>query len=149
MDDKTHKNILVAVLLQLTTEANLTTSFIFRKVPALFPRGISPYEYEYVSTLATSCPSINCLWGNVYRYSNRKEKSCLPLLNAGFEPRVSDTKSPAAPMPTDKPTELLRIKLKTWTRQPHYDQRAFGPLDPTISWLSDLSYLWRYTCWLL
>ena len=53
------------------------------------------------------------------RYSNRKETSCLPLLKAGFEPiRVSDTKSPADWMPTDKPTELSKIKLKTWTRQP-------------------------------
>ena len=29
-----------------------------------------------------------------------------------------DTKSPADWMPADKPTELSRIKLKTWTRQP-------------------------------
>ena len=29
------------------------------------------------------------------RYSNRKVTSCLPVMNAGFEPRVSDTISPA------------------------------------------------------
>ena len=46
------------------------------------------------------------------------ETSCLPQLNAGFEPKVSDTYSPADWMPADKPTELSRIKLKTWTRQP-------------------------------
>ena len=40
------------------------------------------------------------------------------LLNVGFEPRVSNTKSPADLMPADKPIELSRIKLKTWTRQP-------------------------------
>ena len=51
-------------------------------------------------------------------YSNLKETSCLPLLKAGFEPKVSDTYSPADWMPADKPTELSRIKLKTWTRQP-------------------------------
>ena len=33
-------------------------------------------------------------------------------------------------MPADKPTELSRIKLKTWT------QRSFSPLKPTASWLS-------------
>ena len=32
--------------------------------------------------------------------------------------RVSETQSPAHWMPADKPTELSRIKLKTWTRQP-------------------------------
>ena len=63
-----------------------------------------------------------CCWfrcsGTGNQYSIRKETSCLPLLNAGFEPRVSDTKSPADWMPTDKPTELSGITLKTWTRQP-------------------------------
>ena len=39
-------------------------------------------------------------------------------MNAGFEPGVPDTKSPADWMLADKPTELSRIKLKTWTRQP-------------------------------
>ena len=32
--------------------------------------------------------------------------------------RISGTESPADCMPADKPTELSRIKLKTWTRQP-------------------------------
>ena len=55
-------------------------------------------------------------------------------------------------MLADKPTELSRIKLKTWTdwaiedqaknlnstARP-YDQRAFSPLDPTVSWLSHLA----------
>ena len=52
------------------------------------------------------------------RLQNRKEKSCTPLQNAGFEPGVPDTKSPADWMVADKQTELSRIKLKTWTRQP-------------------------------
>ena len=51
-------------------------------------------------------------------------------------------------MPADKPTELSRIKLKTWTRQP----------VPMISEHSALStplpfgirtWLWRYTCLLV
>ena len=54
--------------------------------------------------------------GTGKRYSNRKETSYLPLLNAGFEPRVSGTESPADWMPADKPTELSMIKLKTWTK---------------------------------
>ena len=74
------------------------------------------------------------------RYSNRKETSCLPLLNAGFEPKVSDTYSPADWMPADKPTELSRIKLKNLnsTDRP-YDQQAFSPLDLTASWLSHMA----------
>ena len=47
-----------------------------------------------------------------------RRKSCLPLLNAGFETGVSDTKSPADLLPADKPTEPSRIKLNTWTPQP-------------------------------
>ena len=62
--------------------------------------------------------------------------------------RVSDTKSPADWMPADKPTELSRIKLKTWTRQPvpmisehsaHLTPQQFGIR----------TWLWRYTCLLL
>ena len=43
-------------------------------------------------------------------------------------------------MLADKPTELTRIKLKNFnsTARP-YDQRAFSPLDPTVSWLSHLA----------
>ena len=56
------------------------------------------------------CCSFRCS-GTGKRYSNRKETSCVPLLNAGFEPGVPDTKSPADWMLADKPTELSRIKL--------------------------------------
>ena len=74
------------------------------------------------------------------RYSNRKETSCVPLLNAGFEPGVPDTKSPAELMLADKLTELSRITLKNLNSTAHpYDQRAFSPLDPTVSWLSHLA----------
>ena len=62
--------------------------------------------------------------------------------------RVSDTYSPADWMPADKPTELSRIKLKTWTRQPvpmiskhsvHLTPLPFGIR----------TWLWRYTYLLL
>ena len=74
------------------------------------------------------------------RQQNRKETSCVPLQNAGFEPRVPDTKSPADWMLADKPTELSRIKLKTWcsTTRP-YDQWVFSPQEPTVGWLSHLT----------
>ena len=46
------------------------------------------------------------------RFSNRMETSCLPLLNAGIEPRVFEIESPADLMPPDELTEPPRIKLK-------------------------------------
>ena len=70
-------------------------------------RYVLPIVYQYsisltwtlkFSPLQTMCTVI------IYIYiclllismlSNRKETSCLPLLNAGFEPKVSDTYSPA------------------------------------------------------
>ena len=86
--------------------------------------------------------------GTGKRYSNRKETSCVPLLNAGFEPGVPDTKSPADWMLADKPTELSRIKLKTWTRQP------VPMISEHSAHLTPLSvdfrtWLWRYTYLLL
>ena len=63
--------------------------------------------------------------------------------------KVSWTESPEDWMPADKPTELLRIKLKNLnsTARP-YDHRAFSPLDTTAvlvpgqeSWKYDSSSL--------
>ena len=76
------------------------------------------------------------------------ETSCLPLLNAGFEPGVLDTKSPADWMLANKPTEISRIKLKTWTRQP------VPMISEHSAHLTPLSvdfrtWLWRYTYLLL
>ena len=78
--------------------------------------------------------------GTGKRFSNRKETSCLPLLKAGFEPKVSDTYSPANWMPADKTTDLSRIKLTnlSLTARP-YDQQAFSPPDPTAIWYSHLA----------
>ena len=44
-------------------------------------------------------------------------------------------------MHADKPTELSRIKLKTWTRQPvpMISEHSGSPLGPTVSWLSHLA----------
>ena len=95
---------------------------------------------------------ICCCWfrcsGTGKRYSNRKETSCVPLLKAGFEPGIPDTKSPADWMLADKPTELSRIKLKTWTQQP------VPIISEHSAHLTPLSFdfrtcLWRYTYLLL
>ena len=61
---------------------------------------------------------------------------------------ISETESPADQMPADKPTELSRIKLKTWTRQPvsmiSEHSAHSSPLPFGIR-----TWLWRYTCLLL
>ena len=62
--------------------------------------------------------------------------------------RVSETQSPADWMPADKPTELSRIKLKTWTRQPvpmiSKHSAHLTPLPVSIR-----TWFWRYTYLLL
>ena len=69
-------------------------------------------------------------------------------MNAGFEPGAPDTNSPADWMLADKPTELSRIKLKTWTRQPvpmiSEHSAHLAPLSVDF-----LTCLCRYTCLLL
>ena len=70
------------------------------------------------------------------------------MLNEGFEPGVPDIKSPADWILADKPTELSRIKLKTWTRQP------VPMISEHSAHLTPLSvdfrtWLWRYTYLLL
>ena len=111
--------------------------------PSLWSASIQPTWPHCQLTLHTyihiCCCQFRCS-GTGKRYSNRKETSCVPLLKAGFEPGAPDTKSPADWMLAGKPTELSRIKLKNLnsTVRP-YDQRAFSPLGPTVSWLSHLA----------
>ena len=124
--------------------------------PSLWSASIQPTWSHCQLTFAPGSGDIHvcCCWfrcpGTGKRYSNRKETSCVPLLNAGFEPETPDTNSPADGMLADKPTELSRIKLKKMnsTASP-YDQRALSPLGPTVSWLSHLAlaiYMF-YCCW--
>ena len=62
--------------------------------------------------------------------------------------RVSETQSPADWMPSDKPTELSRIKLKTWTRQPvPVISKHSAHLTPLPFGIR--TWLWRYTYLLL
>ena len=63
-------------------------------------------------------------------------------------PGVSETQSPADWMPADKPTELSRIKLKTWTRQPvPMISKHSAHLTPLPFGIR--TWLWRYTYLLL
>ena len=51
-------------------------------------------------------------------------------------------------MPADKPTELSRIKLKTWTRQP-VPMISKHSAHLTSLPIGFRTWLWRYTCLLL
>ena len=93
---------------------------------------ILKYIYIYIYLLLL----ISMLWHKQAIFESKGDK-----LSSSAESRiVSDTKSPADWMPTDKLTELSRIKLKNLnsTARP-YDQRAFSPLDPTTVWHSHLA----------
>ena len=60
---------------------------------------------------------ISMLWQRQAIFKSRGDKLCSSA-ECRIEPRVPDTTSPADWMLADKPTELSRIKPKTWTRQP-------------------------------
>ena len=91
---------------------------------------------------------ISMLWHRQAIFESKGDK-----LSSSAECRIrtwksQDTYSPADWMPTHKPTELSRIKLKTWTQQPvpmmsehsaHLTSLPFG----------FRTWLWRYTCLLL
>ena len=110
--------------------------------PSLWSASIQPTRPHCQLAFAPGSGDIHvcCCWfrcsGTGKRYSNQKETSCLPLLNAGFEPKVSDTYSPADWMLANKPIELLRIKQNLNSTARPCDQQAFSPLDLTASWLS-------------
>ena len=99
----------------------------------------SPREQGSVaSAIMTGCQSGIMGGGDL---SNRKETSCVHLLNAGFVwtrgPRHQIASRLNARWPTDWAIEDQAKNLNSTARP--YDQRAFSPLDPTGSWLSHLA----------
>ena len=62
--------------------------------------------------------------------------------------KSQDTYSPADWMPTHKLTELLRIKLKTWTQQPVPMMSEHSAPFTSLPF-GFRTWLWRYTCLLL
>ena len=133
---------LIKISLKPVPKDPIGNKFVMVQVMAWYRRGGKPLPEAALTQLTDTYVFVvvNLCSGAGKRYSNRKETSCVPLLNAGFEPGDPETKSPADWMLADKPTELSRSKLKNLnsTARP-YDQRAFSPLDPTVSWLSHLA----------
>ena len=93
------------------------------------PVGFRTWLWRYTFLLLL----ISMLWHRQAIFESKRDK-LFPLLNAGFEHKVSDTYSPADWMPADKPTELSRIKVKNLNSKARpYDQQAFRQRDLTAS----------------
>ena len=78
------------------------------------PFGIRTWLWRYTYLLLL----ISMLWNRQAIFESKGDKLSSSAEGRIRTQRVSDTYSPAHWMPADKPTELSRIKLKTWTRQP-------------------------------
>ena len=91
---------------------------------------------------------ISMLWHRQAIFESKGDKLSSSAEGRIRTQRVSDTYSPADWMPADKPTELSRIKLKTWTRQPvPMNSEHSAHLTPLPFGIR--TWLWRYTYLLL
>ena len=82
--------------------------------PDPLPFGIRTWLWRYTYLLLL----ISMLWHRQAIFESKGDKLSSSAESRIRTQRVSETQSPADWMPADKPTELSRIKLKTWTRQP-------------------------------
>ena len=99
------------------------------------PFGIGTWLWRYTYLLL-----ISMLWHLQAIFESKGDKLSPSAESRIRTHRVSDTYSQADWMPTDRQTELSRIKLKNLnsTACP-YDQQAFSPPDPTAIWHSRLA----------
>ena len=95
------------------------------------------WRYTYLLLL------ISMLWHRQAIFKSKGDKLCSSA-ECRIWTRGPRHKSPADWMLADKPTELSRIKLKTWTRQPvpmiSEHSAHLTPLSVEIR-----TWLWRYT----
>ena len=108
------------------------------------PFGIRTWLWRYTYLLLL----ISMLWHRQAIFESKGDK-----LSSSAESRIRtqgvyETQSSADWMPADKPTELSRIKLKTWTRQPvPMISKHSAHLTPLPFGIR--TWLWRYTYLLL
>ena len=107
------------------------------------PVGFRTWLWRYTCFLLL----ISMLWHGQAIFESKGDK-----LSSSAECRIRsqglDIKSPANWMLADKPTELSRIKLKTWTRQP-IPMISEHSAHSTPLPVGFRTWLWRYTCLLL
>ena len=90
---------------------------------------------------------ISMLWHRQAIFKSKGDKLCF-YVQCRIWTRSPDTNQQADWMIADKPTELSRIKLKTWTRQPvPMISEHSSHLAPLL--VDFRTWLWRYTCLLL
>ena len=107
------------------------------------PFGIRTWLWRYTYLLL-----ISMLWHRQAIFESKGDELSSSAEDRIRTQRVSDTYSPADWMPADKPTELSRIKLKTWTRQPvPMISKHSAHLTPLPFGIR--TWLWRYTYLLL
>ena len=108
------------------------------------PFGIRTWLWRYTYLLLL----ISMLWHRQAIFESKGDKLSSSAEGRIRTQRVSDTYSPADWMPAGKPTELSRIKLKTWTRQPiPMISKRSAHLTPLPFGIR--TWLWRYTYLLL
>ena len=88
------------------------------------------------------------LWHRQAIFESKGDKLSSPAECRIWTQRVSETQSSADWMPADKPTELSRIKLKTWTRQP-VPMISKHSAHLTLLQFCIRTWLWRYNYLLL
>ena len=101
---------------------------------------ITKNEHMYTNLLLL----ISMLWHRQAIFESKGDKLSSSAESRIRTQRVSDTFSPADWMTADKPTELSRIKLKTWTRQP-VPMISKHSADLTPLPFGIRTWLWRYT----
>ena len=115
--------------------------------PSLWSASIQPTRPHWHLAFAPGsgnihicCCSFRC-FGTGKRFLNQKETSCLPLLNAGFEPRGSlkpNLQQTECLMPNRLSYRGSSLKNLSSTARA-YDQQALSPSDPTAIWHSHLA----------
>ena len=107
------------------------------------PVGFPTWHWRYTCLLLL----ISMLWHRQAIFESKGDKLSSSAEYRIRTHRASDTKSPADWMAADKPTEQLRIKLKTWTRQP-IPMISEHSAHSTPLPVGFRTWLWRYTCFL-
>ena len=91
---------------------------------------------------------MSMLWYRLAIFDSKRDELSSSVECRIWSWEVSDTNSPADGMPTHNPTELLKIKLKTWTQQP-IPMTSEHSVHLTSLPIGFRTWLWRYTCLLL
>ena len=118
----------------LTVSRNHAVFLLYTYMHACMHACIHTYIHTYLLLL------ISMLWHREAIFESKGDKLSSSAECRIRTQRISETQSSADWMPADKPTELSRIKLKIWTRQPvPMISKHSAHLTPTAIWHSHLA----------